>query len=62
MHKVRTRGSPSQIYVDLHIVVEPSLFIDRAHDIAHDVEDELKGNIPGIEDVVVHLESINTKK
>lgn len=60
-HKIRTRGSPSHIYVDLHIGVKSSLSIDKAHDVAHDVEDELKRAIPDIEDVVVHLESINTK-
>lgn len=43
-------------------MVESSLSIDKAHDVAHDVEDELKKTIPNIEDVVVHLESINTKR
>jgi len=59
VHKIRTRGVPSQIYVDLHIGVETSLPIDKAHDVAHNVEDELKRKIESIEDVVVHLESIN---
>lgn len=62
VHKVRTRGVPSQIYVDLHIAVQNSLSIDEAHDVAHDVENELKRSLPNIEDVVVHLESINTKR
>lgn len=61
-HMIRTRGTPSQIYVDLHITVDPSFSIDKAHDIGDEVEKRLKKSIPEIEDVVVHIEPINTKK
>ena len=55
-HKIRTRGSASHIYVDLHIILDSCYSLDEAHDIAHEVENKLKSCIPEIKDVVVHLD------
>ncbi len=55
-HQVRTRGMAEEIFVDLHIGVDSSLFIDAAHKVSEDVESVIKSNIPGVRDVVVHLE------
>lgn len=55
-HMIRTRGTPAQIYVDLHITVESSFSIDQAHGIGDKVEAKLKKSIVGIKDVVVHVE------
>lgn len=55
-HSIRTRGLANHIFVDLSIHVKKSLPIEQAHTIAHDVEDQLKSQFDGIEDVVVHLE------
>ncbi|MBM4240721.1 MAG: cation transporter [Euryarchaeota archaeon] len=62
VHMIRTRGSPSEIYVDLHIVVKTSYSVDKAHDIGDEVEKKLKKSIPEIADVLVHIEPINSKK
>jgi cation diffusion facilitator family transporter len=55
-HKVRTRGSAGNYYVDLHIWVDPDMHVDKAHDISHDVIDSLKEKVDGVSDVVVHIE------
>jgi cation diffusion facilitator family transporter len=55
-HRIRTRGQPGMIYIDLHIGVDSSLSIGRAHDIAVAVEEKIAMALPGSEDVVVHLE------
>lgn len=55
-HSIRTRGLANHIFVDLSIHVNKGLPIERAHAIAHEVEDQLKSQFNGIEDVVVHLE------
>jgi len=36
--------------------VNPGLPIEKGHDIAHQVEETLKAQFEGVEDVVVHLE------
>lgn len=55
-HAVRTRGMAEEIYVDLHIGVDASLSMDKAHEVGEDVERAIKNRIPEVRDVVVHLE------
>ena len=55
-HKIRSRGRIDDIYMDLHVQVCPDMHIDDAHRICYRIEDAIKSNIPGITDVVVHME------
>src|SRR3569832_2047067 len=55
-HAVRTRGSMSHIYVDLHIHVAPQMPLDKAHILAHKVEAEIMNKFSDVLEVVVHLE------
>jgi cation diffusion facilitator family transporter len=55
-HRIRTRGRPDDIYLDLHVQVKPNMHIDAAHKISDEIEDTMRQNIPGIADVVVHME------
>lgn len=55
-HKIRTRGRPDDIYVDLHVQVNPAMHIDQAHKISTLIEEAIKKNIPEVTDVVVHME------
>lgn len=55
-HKIRSRGRPDDIYIDLHVQVHPDMHIDNAHKVSYAIEEALKKNIPEITDVVVHLE------
>ena len=59
-HKIRTRGKKSQNYIDLHITVDPSFSIDEAHQICEKVEEKLKNSLPGIEEVLIHIEPHNS--
>ncbi len=58
-HKIRTRGRPDDIYIDLHVQVNPGMHIDKAHKISYLIEEALKKNIPEVTDVVVHMEPAN---
>jgi cation diffusion facilitator family transporter len=55
-HSIRTRGAPGEVYIDLHIGVDPALTVDQAHELSMDVEERIKRSIGGVADVVVHLE------
>ena len=55
-HDIRTRGLTSHVFVDLSIHVDPTLSVEDAHEISHQVEDSLKRQFQGVEDVIVHLE------
>ena len=55
-HKIRTRGREDDIHVDLHVGVKPTMHVDEAHKITKLIEKKLKETIPGVTDVVVHVE------
>lgn len=55
-HHIRTRGTAQAVYLDLHVLVEPKLSIEKAHDIADSVEKALKAELPSLVDIVVHVE------
>jgi cation diffusion facilitator family transporter len=61
-HKVRTRGRPDDIYVDLHVQLNPHIHLERAHKISYEIEEAIKKHIPEVSDVVVHLEPPEEKK
>ncbi len=53
LHDLRTRASGPQIFVQCHIELDPGLSLLTAHDIADDVENELREAFPGAE-VIIH--------
>jgi cation diffusion facilitator family transporter len=55
-HKIRTRGTPGDVHVDLHIQVARHLDVVVAHRVTHWVIDAIKAKLPGVTDVVVHTE------
>ncbi|MBI5214056.1 MAG: cation transporter [Nitrospirae bacterium] len=55
-HKIRTRGTKGQIFVDLHMLVNPALSVEEAHAIAERAERVIKERLPEVADVVVHIE------
>jgi len=61
-HNIRTRGRPDDIHVDLHILVETSMHVDAAHNIAEKVENAIKKDIKGVTDVIVHIEPLISKE
>ncbi len=56
IHKIRTRGREDDVHVDLHVTVNTSMHVDTAHELSHKISDTLKEKIPGITDVIVHIE------
>lgn len=55
-HAVRTRGSETSVYVDLHVLVDPTMSVHEAHEVAETVEKRLCDKYPQVVDVVVHVE------
>jgi len=55
-HRTRLRRLGSLFIVDLDIEVDPSMTVADAHDIAIEVENAIKGRLPGVYDVIVHIE------
>ena len=55
-HKIRSRGTGDQIFIDLSLHVRPDLSVKEAHDLSHEVEDAIRERFPGVRDVVIHAE------
>ncbi|MFA5087721.1 MAG: cation diffusion facilitator family transporter [Candidatus Omnitrophota bacterium] len=56
IHAVRTRRVGSDIYADLHVLVDGRMSVREGHDISEAVKRRLLEKGPQIADVVVHLE------
>jgi len=62
---IRSRGHENAVYIDLCVLVDKDISMERAHLIADKVEKAIKENIPSVIDIVVHLEPFcpkNTEK
>jgi cation diffusion facilitator family transporter len=55
-HAIRTRGSKTHVYMDLHVHVSQDMTIASAHKLAHQVEAEVISQFKEVVEVVVHVE------
>lgn len=55
-HKIRSRGSASDLYIDLHILVDSDLNVEKTHKLVHDIEDAVKSQVNKNAQVIIHLE------
>jgi cation diffusion facilitator family transporter len=54
-HQLRTRRAGARRYVDLHVQFRAGTTLERAHQIAHQLQDEIESRLHGA-DVLIHLE------
>lgn len=55
-HKIRTRGDENHIFLDIHIIVDPKISLEKAHAICHIVGNAVQSQIREIKDITVHPE------
>jgi len=51
-----------QLYVDMHVEVDPQMTVLRSHEIAHAVKDKIRAAMPAVNDVLVHIEPLGIAK
>lgn len=56
VHGVRTRGTESEVYVDLHLLVDPAMTVAEAHQVGDCIEAAVKAVHPEVQEVLVHIE------
>jgi cation diffusion facilitator family transporter len=56
VEKCRVRKMGYQYYVDMHVEVDPQMTVQRSHEIAHQVKDNVRSQVPRVRDVLVHIE------
>lgn len=55
-HRIRTRGSESGYWIDLHLVVDPDMTTRESHRVASEIERRLKDFFGRNTDTVIHIE------
>lgn len=59
VHNVRSRGPESEVYIDLHVQVDPTVTVASGHAVAETVERHIGEVFPDVADVIVHLEPLD---
>lgn len=55
-HKLRTRNVGREVFIDLHILVDPQLDVTAAHEIAESLEEAMHSRLTRPVNIVVHVE------
>ena len=55
-HDIRSRGTPTDVFVDLRLHVPSDMGVSEAHELAHKVEGRIKKEFTEVTEVVVHIE------
>ena len=56
VHNIRSRGSKSSIYIDMHVMVDPFISVEQSHDLTHKSEKQIQEEINENAQVIVHIE------
>jgi cation diffusion facilitator family transporter len=56
IEKCLVRKMGYHFYADMHVEVDPLMTVQKSHDIAHQVKDNIRKQIPRVRDVLVHIE------
>lgn len=56
VHCIRTRGTESEIYCDLHLLVDSDMSVRAAHALGDELEEGVKQAYPTVKEVLVHIE------
>ncbi|MBT3240388.1 MAG: cation diffusion facilitator family transporter [Chloroflexi bacterium] len=56
VHRIRSRGNPGAIFVDLHAKVDPGMSTSQAHAISSEVERRIIEQIDNVVEAIVHIE------
>lgn len=59
VEKCFVRKMGYQLFVDMHLEVDPQMTVLRSHEIAHEVKDRVREAMPSVSDVLVHIEPLN---
>ena len=58
VEKCIVRKMGYRYYADMHVEVDPEMTVLRSHEIAHQVKDAVRAQIPAVRDVLVHIEPL----
>lgn len=61
-HKIRARGRSDDVHLDLHVLVDEEMSVEKAHTVSEEVERAIKEKFSGVADVTIHIEPANLEE
>lgn len=55
-HKIRSRGKEDDIYIDMHIMLDPKMSVEESHKLIHDIERKVKEELHENTQTIIHIE------
>ena len=62
MHKIRSRGTKNNVFMDMHIQVDPKMTVEESHRLMHNIERTIQKNIEESAHVIIHIEPYSNNK
>lgn len=62
VHQCRARKVGFDLFIDLHVEVDPAISVAAGHAIAHAVKDRIRQDNPAISDALIHIEPAPEKR
>ncbi len=62
IHKIRSRGSESDLHIDMHIMMEPNISVEASHQLIHLIEERIRQDINDNIHLIAHLEPYRDKE
>ena len=56
MHKIRSRGTKNNVFMDMHVQVDPKMTVEESHRLMHNIENTIQKNIEKNAHVIIHIE------
>lgn len=59
IHHIRSRGCGNEIFIDMHIMTEPEMSVEKSHELIHNIEERIRMETSKNTQVIAHLEPYN---
>lgn len=56
IHQIRSRECGNDIFIDMHIMTEPEMSVEKSHELMHRIEDRIKAETGRNVELTAHLE------
>ncbi|HCW03511.1 MAG TPA: hypothetical protein DGK91_02600 [Clostridium sp.] len=56
VHKIRSRGTMGNLYIDLHVKIEANMNVEQSHKLIHRIEERIKEEFNDGAQLIVHIE------
>ncbi|GAA0776406.1 cation diffusion facilitator family transporter [Clostridium subterminale] len=56
IHNIRSRGSENNIFIDMHVMVDPKYSVEDSHVLLHKIENKIREKTNNNTEVIIHVE------